>query len=271
MACPRGSGGCKESSLTPYHTCHGWPVCAVRVQRQKQGTLEEQMANGSAASPPYGISYCALHTPRQALCSPRTTHSTPLHTPHVITSDISIPPSQTKMSTLQLFLLIFAGTVGSVWGQCTNACPLTFENDELCVGDALGETDLQKSFSICHPSSQPNVPSSIRLASYKYGGSVSTRYITVVANHYTGCNAGRREAMIYAAHAEAIAAKHPNVIYLASLKGGGSCSSWAEVFAGGLCPAHPPPPTVHCPLLAPQPCALHPHGLTLRRRCQGER
>lgn len=58
-------------------------------------------------------------------------------------------------------------------------------------------------------------------------------FITVMANHYTGCNAGRREASVFQDTATSIYndAATPNVNFITVLHGGGDCGIWASRFA----------------------------------------
>lgn len=53
--------------------------------------------------------------------------------------------------------------------------------------------------------------------------------MTVVANYYTGCEAGRRESGVFAGLAQRIHDETGGkVIFVTSLKGGGSCVEWAR-------------------------------------------
>ena len=65
------------------------------------------------------------------------------------------------------------------------------------------------------------LPTSFRLADYNHTSASTSHFITVIANYETGCGGGRREASIFAAVAQAIAADHPNVMFFASVKGSG--------------------------------------------------
>ena len=58
-------------------------------------------------------------------------------------------------------------------------------------------------------------------------------YIVVIANHYAGCVAGRREANVFSYTSSVLAATHPNVIFVSSLKDTTSsgCMSWANSYA----------------------------------------
>jgi len=56
-------------------------------------------------------------------------------------------------------------------------------------------------------------------------------HVTIIANYYTGCEAGRRESGVYAGIAQRI---HDNsngqINFVTSLKGGGNCETWASIY-----------------------------------------
>ena len=80
---------------------------------------------------------------------------------------------------------------------CTNTCPpINFGTPvpSLCEGDVATNSDLvdvTKSYSICHPT--PPILNKFQMADFIGAGRV-----TVLANFYVGCNAGRRESGVYA-------------------------------------------------------------------------
>jgi hypothetical protein len=108
---------------------------------------------------------------------------------------------------------------------CSAACPASNEAEEMCVGDVLSDEDQTRTFPVCFPNVQntDSTPESITLH--------TPGKITVVANVFTGCNAGRRESFQYAQTATSLSEEYENTIFLASLKGG-SCGSWGETFYG---------------------------------------
>jgi hypothetical protein len=91
------------------------------------------------------------------------------------------------------------------------------------VGDVLSDDDQTRTFPVCFPQNTDSAPESVTLH--------TPGKITIVANVYTGCNAGRRESFQYAQTATSLSEESGNVIFLASLKGG-SCGSWGNTFYG---------------------------------------
>ncbi len=109
--------------------------------------------------------------------------------------------------------------------------------EALCVGDNLQTkpfADIDKMYTVCHPRSStanPNQISSFALQDFAGEGK-----ITVVANYYTGCNAGRRESGVFAHVAQRFYNQIGNqgnkveVTFIQSVKGGGSCEQWADIY-----------------------------------------
>ena len=99
--------------------------------------------------------------------------------------------------------IVAASTLGIVSGQgCSNQCPpINFGVvvPALCEGDKIDGTitlngdnvqaDVQKSYDICYPNSG---------GTFKFDDFRGQNVVTVIANYYTGCNAGRRESGVFA-------------------------------------------------------------------------
>ena len=81
---------------------------------------------------------------------------------------------------------------------CSNQCPpINAGQGEvmaLCEGDQIGTfANVDKIYNICHP-----VSTSSGITSFALKDFIKPNHITVVANYYTGCNAGRRESGVFA-------------------------------------------------------------------------
>ena len=129
--------------------------------------------------------------------------------------------------------------VGYVCAQQPSACSSECRGEgvlkALCVGDRT--SFVGKTLTTCWPDA---APARITLSDYFVEPdamdaiSVDTSlYITVIANHYTGCNAGRREASVFQDVATRIhnGRDTPNVNFITALHGGGDCGRWASTFA----------------------------------------
>ena len=110
---------------------------------------------------------------------------------------------------------------------CSAACPpIGFENDSshLCPEDSVDESAANRLHSICHP--QQLSSAKLSFARFKQPG-----HVTVIANYYTGCEAGRRESGVYAGIAQRIHDEtNGKVNFVTSLKGGGDCGFWASLY-----------------------------------------
>ena len=107
----------------------------------------------------------------------------------------------TSCLLLQAILLLLLLS-GSVLGQgCTNVCPpINFGVvvPALCEGDIIDgdgdnnvKADVNRVYDVCYPTTGSNQEE----LSFKFDdfrGPSNT--VTVIANYYTGCNAGRRES-----------------------------------------------------------------------------
>jgi hypothetical protein len=146
------------------------------------------------------------------------------------------------MMFVSMLLLLLVGMSGGQIQQdgCGNTCPpINFgkEVPALCVGDVMNENSIGNSnnyhrlYDICHPKSS----SSSNQFSWKElqedSKNKNKNKIVVVANYYTGCNAGRRESGVYAHVAQRIWEEYSDeIVFIQSVKGGGSCSSWADIY-----------------------------------------
>ena len=110
-------------------------------------------------------------------------------------------------SMLALFWLLLFESRIYVSGQgagdgCSNACPpINFgtEVPALCVGDTIDTfvgSNINKVYDVCYPktSNGDGIMPSFRLSDFR----MSSKHVIVIANYYTGCNAGRRESGVYA-------------------------------------------------------------------------
>lgn len=127
-------------------------------------------------------------------------------------------------ATAALLLAAFLAPRAAAQG-CASTCPPLSGSapvPSLCVGDVVGEADAQRVYSVCHP--EGAATASFRLEDFR------GMPATVVANFYTGCIAGRRESGVYAHVANRIHAEDPRINFVVTLKGGGSCVQWANIF-----------------------------------------
>ena len=148
---------------------------------------------------------------------------------------------------LPLLLLSTANAQTNV--GCSSTCPpLGYESDSshLCIGNTVDVTTSSRLHDVCHPlpSSLPNSLSSTTLGGLS--GSINNKlsldqfklpnHVTIIANYYTGCEAGRRESGVYAGIAQRIhdASKDEEgkgrINFVTSLKGGGNCERWASIY-----------------------------------------
>ncbi len=141
---------------------------------------------------------------------------------------------------LSLLLLTIGGQVQHVRAQgCANTCPpINYgkEVESLCEGDIIDVArdsgpvaNVEKVYTVCHPLNinDDSIPSGFALNDFRGGGK-----ITVIANYYSGCNAGRRESGVFAHVAQRFYNEHGNsrINFIQSLKGGGTCQQWADIY-----------------------------------------
>jgi hypothetical protein len=115
-----------------------------------------------------------------------------------------------------------------VHGQgCSNTCPPLNYGQEvpaLCEGDLANTfANVEKTYTVCHPSGGKK---EFRIEDFRGQGRV-----TVFANHYTGCNAGRRESGVFAHVAQRFFDLYgERTTFILSVKGGGTCAQWANIY-----------------------------------------
>lgn len=113
---------------------------------------------------------------------------------------------------------------------CLNQCPpINFgkEVESLCEGDVIDSfANVDTIFSVCHPTDIPSNPTSFAFKDFR-----GDKKITVVANYYSGCNAGRRESGVFAHVAQRFYNLYGNQItFVQSIKGGGTCEQWSNIY-----------------------------------------
>jgi hypothetical protein len=132
-------------------------------------------------------------------------------------------------SSLLAFVLLFSDD--GVNGQgCSNVCPpLNFgtEVPALCEGElAESFADIDKTYQVCHSIDITSDSNTFRIDDFRGLGKV-----TVFANYYTGCNAGRRESGVFAHVAQKYFDQYGDrTTFVQSVKGGGTCTQWAGVY-----------------------------------------
>lgn len=112
---------------------------------------------------------------------------------------------------------------------CSATCPpLGYETDSshLCPGNIVDSTIANRDHTICHPATTQFPNNKLNINQFQQSG-----YVTVIANYYTGCEAGRRESGVYAGLAQRIHdATAGKINFITSLKGGGNCNQWAGIY-----------------------------------------
>ena len=137
------------------------------------------------------------------------------------------------MSLAASLALVLGLCVGAASGQgCSQTCPPLNEDgvpvSSLCEGDTMSSYEAQKVHDICFPERmEPFSFESLVQGDYPPGSGMLP--IIVVANQFVGCNAGRTESNAFSQVANQIHQIHPNVVFVASMKGGGSCQYWSVV------------------------------------------
>lgn len=120
---------------------------------------------------------------------------------------------------------------------CDASCPPKgYESfSHLCPGTIVDSISSSRSHVVCHPtatttaannndSSSPS--NTVTLDTFRRPG-----YVTVLANYYTGCEAGRRESGVFAGLAQRLHDSSAGKInFVVSLKGGGNCATWAQIY-----------------------------------------
>jgi len=169
--------------------------------------------------------------------------------------------SSSSSSAAAAALLVAASILGQLVvpaaGQgCASTCPPLDDIGKpipsLCVNSTVPPSYLSRPHDVCHPlpaaTNAPATPSRFALEELAADG----RTVVVLANHYVGCNAGRRESGVFAHVAQRYhdlyntntnSAKNQNdhrrIVFVTSLKGGSACERWADIYqedAGRLYP-----------------------------------
>jgi hypothetical protein len=123
---------------------------------------------------------------------------------------------------------------------CSNQCPpINAGQGEvmaLCEGDQIGTfANVDKIYNICRPTSTSSGITSFALKEF-----IKPNHITVVANYYTGCNAGRRESGVFAHIAQRFYNMHGSrITFIQSVKGGGTCEQWASIYENDATDLYP--------------------------------
>jgi len=115
------------------------------------------------------------------------------------------------------FSLLFVSLASTSAQFCTNTCPpINFGAPvpSLCEGDTVPERLVSTTWDVCHP----------KPTTWTFGNK-----ITVLANFYIGCNAGRRESGVFAHTAQKYYNSH-GIEFITSLKGGSTCNQWADIY-----------------------------------------
>lgn len=145
----------------------------------------------------------------------------PTHGRHAKFQESHSPLNMTCVMIYLLSLLLLTHTNAQ---GCANTCPPLDDGgnpvESLCIGDTL-TTQTWFPYSTCHPTS---APTSIDFAS------LATSYdVIVVSNFYVGCNAGRREAGVFAYTSQRLHDANANVVFVSALHGN-SCAAWSDKY-----------------------------------------
>jgi hypothetical protein len=121
---------------------------------------------------------------------------------------------------------------------CDPTCPpIGYESDSshLCPNSTVSSLTASRLHEICHPTTTTTT-TALLFANNKLSFDAFRKrgYVTVVANYYTGCEAGRRESGVFAGIAQRIHDETGGMVnFVSSLKGGGSCEQWAGELSNG--------------------------------------
>ena len=129
------------------------------------------------------------------------------------------------MRAAALALVALAGVASAQ--SCDDACdPSTAK----CVGDVI---DKEAKYDVCYPAASTSIEASvtgtIKRDGVKVKAAADEGRIVVISNYMVGCNAGRREASLFAYAAQLYANTFGTgrIVFLSGLKGESSCTSWA--------------------------------------------
>ena len=115
---------------------------------------------------------------------------------------------------------------------CASTCPPLDDRGlpipSLCTGQAVPSSYLRRSYDLCGMDDQPALAPG---GTFSLEDLVARGSIVVLANHYIGCNAGRRESGVFAHVAQRYHDLYGDrIIFVTSLKGGSSCATWSNIY-----------------------------------------
>ena len=124
--------------------------------------------------------------------------------------------------------VVFPFLIGANGQGCSNTCPpINFGAPvpALCEGDLADSfANVEKTYDVCYPLSGST--QDFRISDFRGSGRV-----TVFANYYTGCNAGRRESAVFAHVAQKFYDLYGDrTTFVQSVKGGGTCRQWSSLY-----------------------------------------
>jgi hypothetical protein len=141
--------------------------------------------------------------------------------------------SASVVSCLASLLLLLVSVPSTNSQGCSNTCPpinYGIPVPALCEGD-LADTfaNTQKLYSVCDGGA---VNGSTLGGISSFSIDALKGKVAVFANFYTGCNAGRRESGVFAHVAQRFFETYggDNIVFVQSVKGGGTCQQWANIF-----------------------------------------
>ena len=137
-------------------------------------------------------------------------------------------PTKKNLAVYVLSCLYFPCFVSAQF--CNDICPPLVNGNpisSLCEGNITSSVISEKKFESCNSQAVTiNSDNTFQISDFKKKG-----HVTIIANFYIGCNAGRRESGVFA-H---VAQRYYNlygekVTFINSLKGGSSCDQWASIY-----------------------------------------
>jgi len=185
--------------------------------------------------------------------------------------------ARATVTTVLLVLLSTTSLVSVVSGQgCTNTCPpvnFGVVVPALCEGDRIDGAlrggindnrnvdadvdadadvdvqvaDVKRIYDVCYPESTTTTTSSSSSSSsftfddFRGRPERDETVVTVIANYYTGCNAGRRESGVFAHVAQKYYDLYgpDRVHFVQSIKGGGTCDQWSSIYQSDASDLYP--------------------------------
>ena len=132
------------------------------------------------------------------------------------------------MRAAALALVALAGVASAQ--SCDDTCDAATAK---CVGDVI---DKEAKYDVCYPAASTSIEASvtgtIKRDGVKIKAAADGGRIVVISNYMVGCNAGRREASLFAYAAQLYANTFGTgrIVFLSGLKGESSCTSWASAY-----------------------------------------